>query len=74
MPSEFHCDSCGKTLPESERAVLGAGTRILFLITNVILAGVVTWSSDICRRCVRQRYLLSGLVLLGVLMLVAFFL
>ena len=74
MSTEFKCENCKKTLPENERARVGLSTKVLFLVTNVILTGVITWSSDICRQCVKQRYVLSGLVLLGVLVLVAFLL
>lgn len=74
MTTEFKCSSCGKTWRESERASIGTGTKLLFATTNVILTGVMPWTADLCRTCVRQRYVLSGLVLLGVLVLVAFFL
>jgi hypothetical protein len=71
--SDFKCDSCGEMKPNSERARVSTLARVLFLATNVVLAGTITWSSDLCERCVRQRYLLSGLVVLGVLVLVSLF-
>lgn len=73
MTTEFKCGSCGKAWPESERASVGTGTKLLFTTTSVILSGVVPWTADLCRTCVRQRYVLSGLVVLGMLVLVAFF-
>lgn len=57
-----------------EKAELSPLTKLLFLITNVLIGGGVTWSIDICRKCVKQRYVLSFLVLLGLLVVVAFLL
>lgn len=71
--SDFKCDNCGKVKPDSERANVSMPSRVLFMVTQVVLAGTITWSSELCKQCIRQRYLLSGLVVLGVLVLVAFF-
>jgi hypothetical protein len=69
----FRCDNCREVKSDCERATLSLASRILFMVTQAVLAGTITWSSELCKQCVRQRYLLSGLVVLGVLVLIAFF-
>lgn len=71
--SDFKCDSCGKSCPEVERASLPLATRILFAVSQLILAGMFGWSFELCRKCVRQRYALSGLVVVGLVVLFLFF-
>ena len=71
--SDFNCDSCGKSCPESERAPLPLVTRLLFAVSQLILAGMFGWSFELCRKCVRQRYVLSGLVVTGLVILLLFF-
>lgn len=71
--SEFKCDSCGKVFPEEERAPLSLATRILFAVSQLILAGMFGWSFELCKKCVRQRYVLSLLVVVGVVALFLFF-
>ena len=71
--SDFKCENCKNVKSEAERANVSVLTRILFLLTQVVLAGTITWSSELCKQCVRQRYLLSGLIALGILVLVVFF-
>jgi hypothetical protein len=73
MTTEIKCGNCGKTWPESERASVGAGTKLMFVTTNIILTGVVPFTADLCRTCVRQRCILSGMVVFGAFVLLAFF-
>jgi hypothetical protein len=67
MSSEFKCENCTKTLPMDEKAQLSSTARLLFLVANVIVGGGLTWSMDVCRKCVNQRYIWSFLVLTGLL-------
>ena len=73
LMSDFKCDNCRKVKPGSERANVLVPLRVLFMVTQVILAGTITWSSELCKQCVRQRLLLSGLIASGLFVLVAFF-
>lgn len=73
MPmSDFKCENCGKFCPESERAPLPVVTRLLFAVSQLILAAMFGWSFELCGKCVRQRYVLSGLVITGFLVLLLF--
>ena len=64
--TEFKCENCAKSKDESERASVPLLARLLFSVTYLIFTGTVTWSKDVCKSCVKQRYLLSTLVLIGV--------
>jgi hypothetical protein len=73
MSPEFKCLNCRELKLENERAELSVFTKLIFLVTNVILGGGITWSTDLCRQCVEQRYLLAALVLTGLGIVVLFF-
>jgi hypothetical protein len=71
--SNFKCENCAKVCPEEERAPISVATKILFAVSQLILSGMFGWSFELCKKCVRQRYLLAVLVVAGVVVLFLFF-
>jgi hypothetical protein len=68
----FTCENCRKEMAETERATVPFANMIFIAVSRLILSLTLTWSKDICKNCLKQYYVLSAFVLVGLVAVFAF--